>query len=740
MPLERGHQALRRVVPLLAGRSPGGGDRGRSSDPIARRATSLMASSSPPARPSPPLLALFGPTASGKTAVAARPARPARRGGHLGRLGGALPRACRSSPRRPRYPARLVGTVPLTEDVSVGEYQRLRARGDRRGRARPLLVGGTGLYFRAAVSALELPPPAEPGRRAHWQAEYDRLGGAAAHEELTRVDPAAAARVHAERPQARRPRARARRDGRLARARARPAVDRGRATPRRDRRARSAARGARRPDRGADARDGRSRRRRGGAPRVGGRALATARKVLGLEQFATLPEHQAVAEVALATRRLARYQRKWLRRMPGRRYARLRIGLRRRSPMRSSRWQAQGNVYLVTDDGPLTPDSVRSEVGDADGILEVFRTGERLARDRDLEPGRLAGRDVGQRDADRGELAGRAHGCRRGRRPRRPARGPCPDARRRPRRAGSRRGLGRRARGGRRHPADDGRRREPARRRRGRSGDELPRIGPLLEVHERFPRRTNVQVARRTSTRHRGARLGARGGGDGIVRLERRRGRRGVRLRAGRRLVPGRRADRPLRRRRGAAHRAGNEGRHLSVTVVFETHSTSTDNEAGIATGWNDGALSETGREQAWLLGERRRDDGIDVVLCSDLARAVETAEIAFAGTAIPIRYDARLRECNYGSLNGMPRATLDAERRRAPRRAVAAGRVAGARLSRGWPVASPSCPTVYAGKRVLVIGHVATRWALDHRANGVALGELLVARTSPGRRAGSTS
>ena len=48
-----------------------------------------------------------------------------------------------------------------------------------------------------------------------------------------------------------------------------------------------------------------------------GELSATARKVLGLEQFATLPEHQAVAEVALATRRLARYQRKWLRRMPG---------------------------------------------------------------------------------------------------------------------------------------------------------------------------------------------------------------------------------------------------------------------------------------------------------------------------------------------------------------------------------------------------------------------------------------
>src|SRR3954452_11493245 len=43
--------------------------------------------------------------------------------------------------------------------------------------------------------------------------------------------------------------------------------------------------------------------------------------------------------------------------------------------MRSSRWDAHGNVYLVTEES-LTPDRVRAEVGDTDGILEVFRSGE----------------------------------------------------------------------------------------------------------------------------------------------------------------------------------------------------------------------------------------------------------------------------------------------------------------------------------------------------------------------------
>src|SRR6516165_1706119 len=43
--------------------------------------------------------------------------------------------------------------------------------------------------------------------------------------------------------------------------------------------------------------------------------------------------------------------------------------------MRSSRWQAQGNVYLVADE-PLTADAVRAAVGDADGIVEVTASGD----------------------------------------------------------------------------------------------------------------------------------------------------------------------------------------------------------------------------------------------------------------------------------------------------------------------------------------------------------------------------
>ena len=69
----------------------------------------------------------------------------------------------------------------------------------------------------------------------------------------------------------------------------------------------------------------------------------------------------------------------------------------------------------------------------------------------------------------------------------------------------------------------------------------------------------------------------------------------------------------------------------VAIELVFETHSTTVDNEQGHATGWLPGQLSERGRAQAQQLGRRRRGDGITAVFSSDLARAAQTASVAFA-------------------------------------------------------------------------------------------------------------
>jgi broad specificity phosphatase PhoE len=94
--------------------------------------------------------------------------------------------------------------------------------------------------------------------------------------------------------------------------------------------------------------------------------------------------------------------------------------------------------------------------------------------------------------------------------------------------------------------------------------------------------------------------------------------------------------------------------------LIFETHATSLDNEAALASGWFDVDLSPAGEAQARSLGERRRLEAFAAVYCSDLRRAWRTAEIAFAGRALPIVRDARLRECDYGRLTRQPAGTLD--------------------------------------------------------------------------------
>ena len=152
----------------------------------------------------------------------------------------------------------------------------------------------------------------------------------------------------------------------------------------------------------------------------------------------------------------------------------------------------------------------------------------------------------------------------------------------------------------------------------------------------------------------------------------------------------------------------------MAVDIIFETHSTSEDNERGIATGWLPGALSVRGREQARELGARRRCDPIAAVFTSDLRRAVETAQLAFAGSTIRISTDWRLRECNYGRLNGMPVARLEMERSRridtpfpdgeSYRQVTARMRSFLEDLASEW-----------AGAQVLLIGHTATRFALQH-------------------------
>jgi broad specificity phosphatase PhoE len=163
----------------------------------------------------------------------------------------------------------------------------------------------------------------------------------------------------------------------------------------------------------------------------------------------------------------------------------------------------------------------------------------------------------------------------------------------------------------------------------------------------------------------------------------------------------------------------------MAVEIIYETHSVSTDNEAGVATGWLPGQLSPRGRELANRLGERHRTKAIAAVFVSDLARAVQTAELAFGDSGIPVHTDARLRECDYGKLNGMPVARLAAERLRHVDQPYPAGQSYRQVVAQMREFLRDLGAT-WEGHTVVVIGHSATKWALDCLLNGATLEELV--------------
>jgi len=265
------------------------------------------------------IAALFGPTAAGKTDVAE--ALADRIGGELVsadamQLYEGLPILTNQS----EQPTRLVAIWPLSHEASVAEYQALahQAIDDILAKGRtPIVVGGTGLYLRAALAGLDLPPPAPRDVRARIEEAYDRLGPERAHATLAERDPQAAARVH---PNDRRRVVRALELVELGHSLA-PGRDRlwseearhpttivGLDVPRDELARRIEARTRDMLARGVEAEV---------RAALEGPISTTARAIHGLTEFAELPRDRAVEAYNRRVRRYAAYQRKWMRRIPG---------------------------------------------------------------------------------------------------------------------------------------------------------------------------------------------------------------------------------------------------------------------------------------------------------------------------------------------------------------------------------------------------------------------------------------
>ena len=292
------------------------------------------------------VVAIFGPTASGKTAVAEALAEriPARL------ISADAMQVYRGVPiltNQSEQPTELVAIWELDHEASVAEYAELAHRAIDSALAdgvTPVVVGGSGLYLRAALVDLDLPPAPASGTRERWETVYDEVGARRAHDLLAERDPDAAARVH---PNDRRRVVRALelaetgaslapREGQLwSEAMRHPTLVVGLEIQRHELDRRIAERTREMFERGAqeEARHALARP-----------ISATARTIHGLVEAAELPRDEAIDALARRTRRYASYQRKWMRRIPG----------------------------LVS----LPADRPPGEVADA--ILEMARPGQRL--------------------------------------------------------------------------------------------------------------------------------------------------------------------------------------------------------------------------------------------------------------------------------------------------------------------------------------------------------------------------
>jgi tRNA dimethylallyltransferase len=266
----------------------------------------------------PQVIAIFGPTASGKSAVAHQLAT------HLGtevvsadalQVYEGIPILTNQSP----WPTRLTAIRGLTEEMSVGEYAALAhdeidALVDANGIA--VVAGGTGLYLRAALADLDIPGAVAPATRKRVEQLYD-ADPDAAHERLGTLDPAAATAVHvndrrrvvralelAESGRSLVPAT----DELWSEATRHPTLVVGLDLPSSTLEERIRARTRKMLDRGASA-EARAAKSYG--------LSHTAAKALGLEELATAPAEDIEERIVVRTRRYAAYQRKWMRRIPG---------------------------------------------------------------------------------------------------------------------------------------------------------------------------------------------------------------------------------------------------------------------------------------------------------------------------------------------------------------------------------------------------------------------------------------
>lgn len=161
------------------------------------------------------------------------------------------------------------------------------------------------------------------------------------------------------------------------------------------------------------------------------------------------------------------------------------------------------------------------------------------------------------------------------------------------------------------------------------------------------------------------------------------------------------------------------------ITIIFEAHSTSLDNEANLSSGWNDIDLSELGLSQSAELGARYNDKLPDAVFCSDLQRSYKTAAIAFKNTNIPILIDSRLRECDYGNFTQAPKAEVEAQKAQRIHEPFLDGE-SYEDTSKRMGEFLEDLKVAHQDKTIMIVGHRATQYGLEEHILGKKLDDVV--------------
>ncbi len=148
------------------------------------------------------------------------------------------------------------------------------------------------------------------------------------------------------------------------------------------------------------------------------------------------------------------------------------------------------------------------------------------------------------------------------------------------------------------------------------------------------------------------------------------------------------------------------------LKITYFVHGTTFDNEQDLATGWNQGELSELGRRQATELGKQTAQHRFDVVFCSDLKRAIDSAELGF-GEKYTIIQDARLREANYGSFTGVPADSFKLNLDEYVERPFPGGE-SYRQIEKRIASFLAEVKKTYSGKHIAIVAHQAPQLALD--------------------------